>query len=292
MWPDQPYKPLMTDLSNPRKLRFRKMHGHGNDFVVLDARPHPLSLQENQVKAMANRNTGVGFDQLLIIEPPQGDGDAFMTIRNADGGVVPSCGNGARCVADIVMADTGKDTILLETLAGPIAATRASNGLVAVDMGIANLKWQDIPLAMEEDTAHLDLVIGPLSNPVAVNIGNPHVVFFVSDINAVELEKLGPTIESHALFPDRTNVEIAQVMARNHLRMRVWERGVGITHACGTGACAVGVAAMRRKLTERTVTVTLDGGDLQIEWRENSHVIMTGPVAYSFDGVLDASLLS
>jgi diaminopimelate epimerase len=273
-------------------LPFRKMHGLGNDFVVLDARARPLSLSESQVQAIANRRTGVGFDQLLIIEPAQKDGDAFMTVRNADGGVVSSCGNGARCVADLMMADTGKDAVILETLAGPVAASHGENGQVAVDMGPAKLDWQDIPLAMEENTGHLDIVVGSLSNPVAVSMGNPHVVFFVKDVEAVDLARLGPMIETHALFPNRTNVEVVEVLDRSHMRMRVWERGVGITQACGTGACAVGVAGVRRNLTDREVTVTLDNGDLHIEWREDGHVIMTGPVSYSYDGVIDGSLLS
>ncbi len=272
-------------------LPFRKMHGLGNDFVVLDARARPLELSEVQVQAIADRRTGVGCDQLLIIEPAQAGGDVFMAVRNADGGVSASCGNGARCVAAVVMDDLGKDKVVLDTLAGPVAATRAGD-LVAVDMGPAKLDWQDIPLAMEEDTAHLDFVAGELTNPVAVSMGNPHVVFFVDDVLHVDLEEMGPAIETHALFPKRTNVEIAQVLDRSHVRMRVWERGVGITQACGTGACAVGVAAARRGLTDRAVTVTLDGGDLQIEWREDGHVIMTGPAAETFTGLLDRSLLA
>ena len=290
--PPAPYKPAMTTGSTIEGLPFRKMHGLGNDFVVLDARARPLELGETQVRAIANRHTGVGFDQLLIIEPPQAEGDAFMTVRNADGGVVSSCGNGARCVAALVMDDLGKDEVTLETLAGPVSAKRADAGLVAVDMGPAKLDWQDIPLAMEENTAHLDLGVGNLSNPVAVSMGNPHVVFFVDDVDNVKLSQLGPTVETHALFPKHTNVEIVQVLDRSHVRMRVWERGVGITQACGTGACAVGVAAARRELTDRAVTVTLDGGDLHILWREDGHVVMTGPVAETFSGVLDRGLLT
>ncbi|MEQ8734197.1 MAG: diaminopimelate epimerase [Rhodospirillaceae bacterium] len=273
-------------------LAFRKMHGLGNDFVVLDARARPLELSQAQVRAMANRRTGIGFDQLLIIEPAQAKGDVFMTVRNADGGIVPSCGNGARCVAAVVMADLVKDEIVIETLAGPISATRKSDDVVAVDMGPAKLDWQDIPLAMAENTEHLDLVIGPLSNPVAVSMGNPHAVFFVKDVNAVDLGQFGPIIEKHVLFPEHTNVEVVEVISRSHVRMRVWERGVGITQACGTGACAVGVAAARRNLTDRAVTVTLDGGDLEILWQDNGHVIMTGPTAEIFRGVLDRAILS
>lgn len=282
----------MTTSSTIEGLPFRKMHGLGNDFVVLDARARPLEMGESQVRAIADRRTGVGFDQLLIIEPAQSGGDAFMTVRNADGGIVSSCGNGARCVAAVVMDDLDKDEITLETLAGPTTAFRADRDLIAVDMGPAKLDWQDIPLAMEENTAHLDLVVGTLSNPVAVNMGNPHVVFFVDDTDDVDLSQFGPTIETHALFPQRTNVEVAHVLDRAHVRMHVWERGVGITQACGTGACAVAVAAARRDMTDRAVTVTLDGGDLHILWRDDGHVVMTGPVAETFSGVLDRELLT
>lgn len=268
------------------------MHGLGNDFVVLDARARAMELSEAQVRAIADRRTGIGCDQLLIIEPPQGDGDAFMAVRNSDGGIVASCGNGARCVAAVVMESLGQDHVTLDTLAGPITATRADNGLVTVDMGPALLDWQDIPLAMEENTAHLDLVAGPLSNPVAVSMGNPHAVFFVDDVDAIDLDEIGPVIETHVLFPKRTNVELVQVLSPSHVRMRVWERGVGITQACGTGACAVGVAAARRDLTGRDVTVTLDGGDLHIVWQDNGHVLMTGPATDVFTGVLDRSLLT
>jgi diaminopimelate epimerase len=282
----------MTIASTREGLPFRKMHGLGNDFVVLDARARPLELSGTQVRAMADRRTGIGFDQLLIIEPAQADGDVFMTVRNADGGVVSSCGNGARCIAAVVMDDLNKNAVVLETLAGPVAATRTKDGLVAVDMGPARLDWQEIPLAIAENTAHLDLVIGGLSNPVAVNMGNPHVVFFVKDVDDIDLSDLGPTIETHVLFPERTNVEVVEVIDRNHVRMRVWEWGVGTTQAWGTGVCAVGVAAARRDLTERTLTVTLDGGDLLVEWRDDGHVIMTGPVAETYSGLLDRSLLS
>ncbi len=289
--PYRSYKAAMISRYSEEGLPFRKMHGLGNDFVVLDARMRPMELTDAQVQTLADRRTGVGFDQLLIIERAQGDGDAFMAVRNANGGVSSSCGNGARCIADVVMAETGKDTIVLETLAGPISASHADNGQVAVDMGAAKLDWQDIPLAMEENTEHVDLVVGPLRNPVAVSMGNPHVVFFVDDAEGIDLERFGPMIETHALFPKRTNVEVVEVLDRDHVRMRVWERGVGITQACGTGACAAGVASARRQLTERDVTVTLDGGDLQITWQDDGHVIMTGPVSYSYEGVLRGDLL-
>ena len=189
------------------------------------------------------------------------------------------------------MAETGKDKIVLETAAGPVIAWRAADDLIAVDMGPARTAWHEIPLREKADTLQLPVSEGPLSDPVAVSMGNPHAVFFVPDVNAIDLAKLGPKIENHPMFPDRTNVEIVQVLDRGHLRMRVWERGAGITLACGTGACAVAVAAASRGLADRAVTITLDGGDLQLWWRDDGHVIMTGPIAESFSGTLDSSLI-
>jgi len=271
-------------------LPFRKMHGLGNDFVVLDSRARSLDLSAGAVRAIADRHTGVGFDEMLILEKPRNGGDGFMAVRNADGSVSASCGNGARCVARLLMDETGKTRIVLETAAGPVIATRDGD-LIAVDMGPARLAWNEIPLAEKRDTLHLGIGEGPLSDPVGVSMGNPHGVFFVPDVSKIDLAALGPKLERHALFPERANIEIVQVLDRTHVRMRVWERGAGITLACGTGACAVGVAAARRGLTERAITVTLDGGDLRIAWRDDGHVVMTGPTAESFAGTLDPSLL-
>ena len=273
-------------------LPFRKMHGLGNDVVVLDARAHNFALTPKSAAAIADRRTGIGCDQIMIIEPPRNGGDAFIAIRNSDGGVVESCGNGSRCVARVLMEESGKDKVTLETLGGPIIATRTKDGLYSIDMGPARDDWKSIPLASAADTLHLPVSEGPLSDGVGVNVGNPHAVFFVKDAGAVDLETVGPKLEHHALFPARINVEAVQVINRGHVRMRVWERGVGITQACGTGACASAVAAARRGLTDRKVTVTLDGGDLHIEWREDGHVIMTGPATLVFSGTMDASLLS
>lgn len=269
----------------PRELPFRKMHGIGNDFVVLDARVRALDLPQTAARLLADRRWGVGCDEILIIEPPRNGGDIFMGVRNADGSVAEQCGNGVRCVADLVMKEMGRAQLIIETLGGPVTAKRANGGLIAIDMGPAKTAWRDIPLAEDRDTLHLKIAEGPLSDPVGVSMGNPHMVFVVPDAEAVDLKTLGPKLERHPLYPERTNVEVIEVQSPNHLRMRVWERGSGITQACGTGACASAVAAIRRGLTERKLTVTLDGGDLQIEWREDGHVIMTGPVAYVFDGV-------
>ncbi len=273
---------------------FVKMHGLGNDFVVLDARAAPLVLDERRTRAIADRRTGVGCDQLITLEAPRDRrAAAFMRIRNADGGEVEACGNAARCIATLLMAELARERVAIETAAGVIEAERRSDGLIAVDMGEVRLEWQQIPLARAMDTLHLELGMGPLGDPAAVNVGNPHAVFFVADAEAVALERLGPEIERHPLFPERTNVEVVQRRGDGALRMRVWERGVGITRACGTGACAALVAAHRRGLAPRQATVVLDGGPLLVEWRaRDNHVVMTGPAATSFSGRLDPSLLA
>lgn len=274
-----------------KDLPFLKMHGLGNDVVVLDARKHAFTLTAQNAKAIADRRTGVGCDQIMIIEAPRSGGDAYIAIRNSDGGVVESCGNGSRCVARVLMEESGKDKITMETLGGPIIATRTKDGLYSIDMGPAREDWRSIPLARETNTLYLPVTEGPLSDGVGVNVGNPHAVFFVKDALDIDLERIGPKLEHHPLFPARVNVEAVQVLSRNHLRMRVWERGAGITQACGTGACASAVAAVRRGLTDRNVTVTLDGGDLHIVYRDDGHVIMTGPATLAFSGTMDAQLL-
>ncbi len=274
-------------------LTFTKMHGLGNDFVVLDARRHQLEIGERQARAIADRRTGVGCDQLIIVEPAvNGFADAFMRIRNADGGEVEACGNASRCVAAVIMGEKQSRHAIIETVAGLLDAEAAENGMVSVDMGRIRFDWRDIPLSKAVDTMHLDLEAGPLKDPAAVNIGNPHAVFFVDDADAVPLEIYGPVVERHALFPEFANVGVAQILSRDRIRLRVWERGVGITRACGTGACAALAAAGRRGLTDRVAEVVLDGGPLRIEWLKDDHVLMTGPVSVSFSGVLDPSVLA
>ena len=278
------------------QLPFIKMHGLGNDFVILDAREKPVSLDRSSIRAIADRRTGVGFDQLITLEP-SAKADIFMRIHNADGGEVAACGNASRCVAELVMRERGdRGRVTIETLAGLLESRDAGRGLIAVDMGQAGLGWRDIPLAQETDTLHVDLAIGPASAPVladpcCVNMGNPHAVFFTADAEAVPLATVGPMLEHHPIFPERANISVAQVIDRGHVRLRVWERGAGISSACGTAACAAGVAAFRRGLTDRKVEIRLDGGLLVIEWREDGHVIMTGPIAESFRGVLSPSLI-
>ena len=274
-------------------IAFRKMHGLGNDFVVVDARHDPLALTPAAAGAIADRRTGVGCDQLLIIEPSDnGVADANLRILNADGSEVGACGNGTRCVASLLMAENGKEEIRIRTAAGILVCTAADGGALSVDMGPALLDWQDVPVASACDTLHLPVGHDALSDPVGVNMGNPHAVFFVDDAEAVLLPVIGPELETHPFFPERANIEVAHLLGPDRLRMRVWERGVGITRACGSGACAAAVAAHRRGLTGRRVAVVLDGGTLRIDWREDGHVLMTGPVATSYTGTLDPSLLA
>ena len=268
-------------------LPFTKMHGLGNDFVVFAARRVPLALDAAQARAIADRRTGVGCDQLVVLEAPRNGGtDAYLRFWNQDGGEVAACGNGTRCAARLLLDETGTDRVVLETDAGPLAASEGGGGQVRVDMGPARLDWREIPLARAMDTLHVGIGAGPLSDAVAVNMGNPHAVFFVDDAEAVPLGEIGPGLETDLLFPERANIGVAQRLASDRLRLRVWERGAGLTNACGTGACAAAVAGVRRGLTGRSVTVVLDGGELGIVWREDGHVEMTGPTAASFSGVL------
>jgi len=271
---------------------FIKMHGLGNDFVVIDARRAAFALDDARAHAIADRKTGIGCDQLIVMEQPRADGaDVFMRIHNADGGEVEACGNATRCIATLLMRETGGDRVVVETAAGLLEARPASGGRVSVDMGKARLDWREIPLAAAQDTLHVALTVGPLADPVCTNIGNPHATFFVADAAAVDLAALGPPLEHHALFPERANIGIAELVAPDRLRLRVWERGVGITRACGTGACAAVVAASRRGLTGRTAEVVLEGGSLTIAWRADGHVVMTGPAATSFHGSFDPAQL-
>jgi diaminopimelate epimerase len=274
-------------------LPFTKMHGLGNDFVVVDGRTRPAALTPAQYRAVGDRRRGVGYDQFLTILPPKNGGVAYMAIHNPDGSEAQACGNGTRCVASLLMRETGRREIALETVAGRLICTDAGDGRVTVDMGPARLNWDEIPLAAAVDTLSFTVPGAEAFGPAtAVNMGNPHAVFFVPDAEAVDLTGVGPGIEHNPLFPERANIEFATVLAPDRLRMRVWERGAGITQACGSGACATLVAAARRGLTERRATVVLDGGALEIFWREDGHVEMTGPVATSFAGTLDPDLLA
>jgi diaminopimelate epimerase len=275
-----------------RTLPFVKMHGLGNDFVIIDGRTSPVRLTAAEVRAIADRHTGVGCDQLIVIEPPSATlADAFMRIRNADGGEVGACGNATRCVAAALMDEKSTDHVVIETGSGLLDAEARGEGLVGVDMGRVSFDWRDIPLSKPVDTMHLPLSAGSLHDPVAVGIGNPHAVFFVDDADAVPLATLGPIIEVDPIFPERANVDVAQILALDRIRLRVWERGAGITRACGSGACATLAAAGRRGLTGRSAEIVLDGGSLFIDWLKDDHLVMTGPVATSFAGTIDRTLL-
>jgi diaminopimelate epimerase len=257
---------------------FRKMHGLGNDFIVFDAREVPLALDPDQVRALADRRTGIGCDQLIVIEPSE-VADVRMRIWNADGGEVQSCGNATRCVALI----TGGGTI--ETAGGLLEASLAGDEAV-VDMGAPRFGWDEIPLAYPMDTAHMPVGWEELADAAAVNVGNPHIIFFVDEPGAIDLARLGPQIEADPLFPERVNVNVASI-ENGGIRLRVWERGAGLTLACGTGACATAVAAIRRKLVASPVEVRLPGGTLVIEWAESETIRMRGPATMVFEGAIE-----
>ncbi len=266
-------------------LPFMKMHGLGNDFVVVDARVPGAEVTAPLARALADRHRGVGFDQLAVIT--SGDADAHLTFFNADGSLSAACGNATRCIARMLMDETGQDALELTTDRGLLAARDAGQGLTSVNMGAPQLDWQDIPLSEAMDTLELPIE----GSPVATGMGNPHCTFFVEDADAVPLEQFGPRYEHHPLYPERTNVQIAHIVAPDHIRMRVWERGVGITLASGSSSCATAVAAARRGLTGREVRIDLDGGTLHVNWAEDG-VWMTGPTAHVFSGTLTPDFLA
>ncbi|TWT15554.1 diaminopimelate epimerase [Reyranella sp. CPCC 100927] len=276
---------------------FRKMHGLGNDFVVLDARSRPLDLTLERRRTIADRRRGVGCDQLIVLEPPTDrQADVFMRIYNPDGGEAGACGNATRCVAHVLMSERQADAIVVQTISGLLDSEKTGTGanglpIVSVDMGPALLDWRDIPVNEACDTLHLPVALGPVSDPVGTSMGNPHATFFVDDLDAIPVTQLGPQLETHALFPERANIGFAQIVGENRIRLKVWERSAGLTLACGSGACATLVAAARRGLTARKAAVIVDGGMLDIEWQRDGHVLMTGGVAQSFAGTLDPSLL-
>jgi diaminopimelate epimerase len=283
----------MSTLAN---RNFVKMNGLGNEIVIVDLRRSPSPIGADEARAAARQEP---FDQLMALYPACGDADAAVRIYNNDGSEAGACGNGMRCLASLVSAQTGKAALNFETAAGVIACRRTAQGLFTVDMGVPRFRWNEIPLAKEmADTHAIDLAIGPagapiLRSPSAVNMGNPHAIFWVDNVDGYDLRQIGPAVEHHPLFPQRANVTLAAVPARDHIVIRTWERGAGLTKACGSAACAAAVAAARLARTHRKVTVTLPGGDLAIEWREaDDHVLMTGPAAYEHNGRFDAALLA
>lgn len=265
-------------------LPFMKMHGLGNDFVVVDARARGITITPAMAQGIAHRQLGVGFDQLAVIG--NGEGDAHLTFYNADGSTSGACGNATRCIARFLMRESGKTALHLTTDRGDLFALDAGNGLTSVNMGHPQLDWQDIPLARAMDTLSLPIE----GAPTATGMGNPHCTFFVDDAEAIPLATFGPRYEHHVLYPERTNVQVASLIGPDHLRMRVWERGVGITMASGSSSCATAVAAARRGLTGRKVTIELDGGTLEIDWREDG-VWMTGATMHVFSGTLTSDFL-
>ena len=275
------------------EIDFIKMNGLGNDFAIFDGRERGVTFSAAQTCAIANREDGIGFDQLIILEPSD-QADVFMRILNADGSEVDACGNATRCVARLVAGEVGRPGVAIETNAGVLAAQILNDEQVTVDMGMPKFDWQDIPLAEEfRDTRMIELQVGPidrpqLHSPSVVNVGNPHCIFWVDKLERHDLGKLGPMLENHPLFPERANISLAHVTSKNALTLRVWERGAGLTKACGTAACAAAVAAARKTLTGRNVAVSLPGGDLQIHWRDrDDHILMTGPIEVEYQGKID-----
>jgi diaminopimelate epimerase len=278
-------------------LRFRKMNGLGNAFAVFDGRAEPVQLAPDAIRALGG-DDAIGFDQMITLEPSPAGADVFMRIHNKDGGEVDACGNATRCVGWLLMRESGRGEAAIETNAGLLRAFETGVAeTVAVDMGEPRFGWQEIPLSRPfDDTRAIDLSFGPLDKPIlsapsAVNMGNPHAIFWVDDVNAIDLARIGPILEHDPMFPERANISLAHVTARDAITLRTWERGVGLTRACGTAACAAAVAAMRKDLVDRTVTVTLPGGPLRIQWGDDNHVIMTGPIEAEFDGTVDPATL-
>jgi diaminopimelate epimerase len=278
---------------------FVKMNGIGNEIVVVDLRGRAAEIGPEEARAAAQPG-GVPYDQLMALYPPRTPGtDAFIRIYNNDGSEAGACGNGMRCVADLVAKESGKRALTFETTAGILNCWKGDDGLFTVDMGVPRFKWNEIPLAEEfRDTRMIELQIGPIDNPVlhspsVVNVGNPHAIFWVDDVDAYDLHRFGPLLENHPIFPERANITLAHIVSRDHIIIRTWERGAGLTKACGSAACAAVVAAARLKRANRKVKVTLPGGELTIEWRESDdHVLMTGPVEFEFEGRFDPALFS
>ena len=273
-------------------LPFRKMHGLGNDFVVIDARADAPAITAAAAQRIADRRRGVGFDQLILIEPPRDPAAAaFVRFLNADGSEAGACGNGSRCIGWLLAEELGRERLVIETLNGLLDCRREADGRMTVDLGPAKTAWREIPLSHDMDSLHLPLEFETLPQPAALSLGNPHATFFVADAETMDLERIGPILDRHSFFPERANIAAASLSGEDCLRVRVWERGAGMTPACGTGASAAAVNAARRGLTGRRVAVALDGGVLTIQWRGDNRVEMTGPIATAFQGLLPPELL-
>jgi diaminopimelate epimerase len=274
-----------------------KMNGLGNEIAVLDLRGTGLTVSGAEARAIG-RSKDHAFDQLMVLHEPRSvEADAFMTVYNSDGSQAETCGNGTRCVAFILTREIAREKLVLETATARLECLRRAEAVFTVDMGRPRLAWNEIPLREPfHDTRKIELQIGPIDAPIlhtpsAVNMGNPHAIFWVEDVEAYDLERFGPLLENHPIFPERANISLANVASRAHIALRVWERGAGLTRACGSAACAALVAAARKGLTGHSAIVGLPGGDLDIEWRESDgHVAMTGPVAFEFETRLDPDL--
>jgi diaminopimelate epimerase len=278
---------------------FVKMNGLGNEIVVVDLRPKPGPIPAADARAAATEPGGAAFDQMMVLYPPRVPGtEAFVRIYNNDGSEAGACGNGMRCVAALVSRETGRDALTFETVSGLSICRKLGEEVFSVDMGAPRLRWNEIPLAEEfADTRAIELQIGPIDRPLlhtpsVVNVGNPHAIFWVDDVMAYDLARIGPLLENHPIFPQRANISLARIESRDHVVVRTWERGAGLTRACGSAACATAVAAARLGRTERRVRITLPGGDLSIEWRDDDHVLMTGPVELERHGRFDPALFA
>ena len=284
-------------MNGAASMPFRKMNGLGNDFVILDARQKPAKLGADDIRRIGDRTNGPGCDQVIVLEPSK-TADVFMRIFNSDGSEVAACGNAARCVALILAQESGREKVGIETSAGLLAAQVDGPARVVIDMGKPRFAWDEIPLAEPfHDTTKIELQIGPIDAPVlhspsVVNVGNPHAIFWVDDVDAHDLARAGPLLENHPIFPERANISLAQVIARDRIKLRTWERGAGLTKACGTAACAAAVAATRKGFTDRSVTVDLPGGSLLIDWTQDGHILMSGPAEFEFEGTLGPDFLS
>lgn len=286
--------PSLSPLANRLVV---KMNGLGNEIAVLDLRGSRLTVSGAEARAIG-RGKGLAFDQLMVLHEPRSAGaDAFMTVYNSDGSQAETCGNGTRCVAFVLTREIAREKLVLETVGARLECLRKAETVFTVDMGRPRLAWNEIPLREPfHDTRKIELQIGPIDAPIlhtpsAVNMGNPHAIFWVDDVEAYDLERIGPLLENHPIFPERANISLAHVASRAHIALRVWERGAGVTRACGSAACAALVAAARKGLTGQSAIVSLPGGDLDIEWQESDgHVAMTGPVEFEFETRLDPGL--
>ena len=298
MLSDRRANAYMTAMSTASTIAFRKMNGLGNEIVVVDLRGTPRVFSPGQAAAIAAQPRS-HFDQMMVLHDPRTPGtEAYVRIYNTDGSEAEACGNGTRCIGLVVAEKSGRRNMKFETVAGVLDVAVRDPEHITVDMGRPRFGWQDIPLVEEfRDTRGVELQVGPIDAPIihtpsVVNVGNPHAIFWVERLDIIDLGRIGPMLEHHRLFPERANISLAKIVARDAIHLRTWERGAGLTKACGSAACAAAVCAVRKKFTDRLVTVTVPGGPLVIEWRADDSILMTGPATLEYDGVLDPALLA